>query len=487
MDIYKSFIPSVRWVGCCVLLSAFFTGCSENPVTGERQLSLISESREIEMGRQNAEQIRQSMAMVNDPELQAYVNQLGQKLAADSERPDLPWSFDVVDDPTPNAFALPGGPIFVTRGILTLMDSEAELASVLGHEIGHITARHSVAQLSRAQLAQLGLGLGTIFVPEIEPYSDLAGTGLNLLMLKYGRDAERQADELGFRYARSEGYDVNEMADVFASLQRAGDLEGQSAIPGWMATHPAPQERIEAIEARINDLPEDQFGSTVGRAEFLNKIDGMAYGENPRNGFFRDNVFYHPEMAFKFDVPPGWQRQNLAQAVIAASEAQDAALQFTLAGTTGATEALQQFSAREGIQTSGGERTNFNGVSGIKAQFQAQGEQGSVAGYVAYFEHNGRTFQLVTYTSAQALAQYQDTFSSLIQSFSPVTDSAILNIAAPTIEVVSLPRAMSFEQFAKTVPSNIPLERLALINQVQDVNATIPAGTLLKQVKGDVP
>src|SRR5690606_12770631 len=120
--------------------------------------------------------------------------------------PDLPWSFDVVDDPTPNAFALPGGPIFVTRGILTLMDSEAELASVLGHEIGHITARHSVAQLSRAQLAQLGLGLGTIFVPEIEPYSDLAGTGLNLLMLKYGRDAERQADELGFRYARSEGY-----------------------------------------------------------------------------------------------------------------------------------------------------------------------------------------------------------------------------------------------------------------------------------------
>lgn len=473
------------WIPFCLAL-LLLGSCSENPVTGEPQLSLISESQEIELGQQNAEQVRQSMAMVDDPELQAYVDRIGQELAADSERPELPWSFQVVDDPTPNAFALPGGPIFITRGILTLMDSEAELASVLGHEIGHITARHSVAQLSRSQLAQLGLGLGTIFVPEIRPYSDLAGTGLNLLMLKYGRDAERQADELGFRYARADGYDVNEMADVFSSLQRAGELAGQSAIPNWMATHPAPQERVEAIEKRIQDMPQDQFESTVGRTEFLGMIEGLAYGENPRNGFFRDNTFYHPELAFKLDVPQGWQRQNLARSVVGASEEQEAAFQLTLAGEKGAAQALQNFSAQEGIQTSASEQINVNGVQAVVAQFQAQGQQGSVAGNVAYFDHGGQTFQLVTYTTAQSLAQYRDTFNNIIRSFSPVRDSSILNIKAPTIETVRLPRTMTFREFAQTVPSNISLERLALINQIQDVDATISSGTLLKQVKGDV-
>ncbi len=474
------------WMTCCLML-LLLGSCSRNPVTGEPQLALISESQEIELGRQNAEQVRQSMAMVDDPELQAYVDRIGRELAADSERPDLPWSFDVVDDPTPNAFALPGGPIFVTRGILTLMDSEAELASVLGHEIGHITARHSVAQLSRAQLTQLGLGLGTILVPEIRPYSDLAGTGLNLLMLKYGRDAERQADELGFRYARAEGYDVNEMADVFSSLQRAGELAGQSAIPSWLATHPAPQERVEAIEKRIRNMPEDQFDSTVGRSEFLGKIEGLAYGENPRNGFFRDNTFYHPELAFKLDIPQGWQRQNLARAVIGASESQDAAFQLTLAGEQGAARALQNFSTQEGVQASTGEQINVNGVQAVVAQFQAQSQEGSVAGNVAYFDHGGQTLQLVTYTTAQALAQYRDLFNNIIRSFSPVRDSSILNIKAPTIEIVSLPRAMSFREFAQTVPSNISLDQLALINQIQDVDATISSGTLLKQVNGDIP
>src|SRR5690606_19899953 len=163
--------------------------CAVNPVTGERQLAFISESQEIALGQQGAAEVWQSMALVQDQALQDYVERLGLRLAAASERPDLPWSFAVVDDPVPNAFALPGGPVFVTRGLLTLMDSEAELVSVLGHEIGHITARHSVAQMSRAQLAQLGLGLGTIFVPEVRPYGELASSGLSLLLLKYGRDA----------------------------------------------------------------------------------------------------------------------------------------------------------------------------------------------------------------------------------------------------------------------------------------------------------
>src|SRR5512133_1768281 len=174
--------------------------CARNPVTGERQLSLVSTEQEIALGKESAEQVTQSIGRYPDPGVQAYVEGIGKKLAAASERPQLPWSFTVLDDPTVNAFALPGGPVFVTRGILTHLNSEAELAAVLGHEIGHITARHSVQQISKAQLAQLGLGVGMVLSEDLRKIAPVAGAGLQLLFLQFGRDAERQSDELGFRY-----------------------------------------------------------------------------------------------------------------------------------------------------------------------------------------------------------------------------------------------------------------------------------------------
>lgn len=461
------------------------SGCAVNPVTGERELALISEQQEIALGQQSAEQVRQTMSLVENPELQGYVDRLGQKLATASERPDIPWSFAVVDDPTPNAFALPGGPIFITRGILTLMDSEAELVSVLGHEIGHVTARHSVTQLSRAQLAQLGLGVGSILVPEIRPYGDIAGLGLNLLMLKYGRDAERQADDLGFRYARNQGYDVSEMADVFASLERAGELEGQSALPNWLATHPAPEERVAAVQARLAELPDNaQLQATVGRAEFLSILEGLPFGDNPRNGFFREGTYYHPELAFQFAVPPGWERQNLARAVVGVSQQEKAAFQLTLTEGESAGRALRRFAAQDNLRAEGGSRTSINGIPALVSVFQARSQQGVVAGYAAFYELGGRTYQLLAYTPAELFAGHRKTFEELVGSFAPVTDPAILDIEPPTIAIVRLGETMSLQAFASRYPSGVPLEQLALINQVRNTQAAIEAGTLLKRVRG---
>ena len=201
-------------------------GCATNPVTGKRELALISEQQEVQIGKQAAEEATQQMGLVHDAALQQYVSSIGMVLAKHSERPELPWEFHVIDDPTPNAFALPGGPVFVTRGLVTLMNSEAQLATVVGHEIGHVTARHSVNQMSKQQLAQLGLGLGAVLVPGGDQLAGLASEGLGLLFLKYGRDDERQADELGFRYALNDGYDVREMGKVFLSLERSSQLEG---------------------------------------------------------------------------------------------------------------------------------------------------------------------------------------------------------------------------------------------------------------------
>jgi predicted Zn-dependent protease len=307
------------------------TACATNPVTGRRELSLVSESQEIEMGRQAAVEVRQTMGLVPDAALQRYVRSIGLGLAAESERPELPWSFEVVDDAAVNAFALPGGPIFLTRGILSHMNSEAELASVLGHEIGHITARHTVQQISRSQFLQLGLGVGSILSDEVAALSGVLGSGLGLLMLKYGRDAETQADDLGFKYAFTEGYDVRQMRNMFEMLQRVSAAGGTGGrLPQWLSTHPDPENRIAKTDQRLDTMTADLSKAKVNRDPFLSQLDGMVFGENPRQGFFEGSRFNHPDLAFRIDFPTDWKTQNQTAAVVGISPADDAILVLSI-------------------------------------------------------------------------------------------------------------------------------------------------------------
>ena len=458
-------------------------GCARNPVTGNRELALVSESQEIQLGRQSAQEVAASLGLVEDEALQQYVQEIGARLAADSERPNLPWTFRVVEDPTPNAFALPGGFIFVTRGMMTLMNSEAELASVLGHEIGHVTARHSVQQISRAQLGQLGLGLGAILAPEIaQQYGQLASTGLQLLFLKYGRDDERQADELGFRYALNESYDVREFADVFAQLQRLGEGSESSPVPSFLATHPDPGERVQTAQQRVAALQQPLTNAVNDRAEYLRRIERMAYGENPRNGFFREGEFVHPDLRFRLAFPQGWRTQNLPQAVVAVSGQQDASIQLTLSQAADPTTAARGFLSQQGVQAGRTFQEQINGVPAAGSYFQAQTQQGVLEGLVAYFTHGGRTYELLSYAPAGRYANYDAAVRAMIGSFRPLTDPALLNVRAPRVDVVRLDRAQSLAAFNARSPSTISITELALINGVTDPNATLPAGTMVKRV-----
>src|SRR5919108_2895033 len=183
-----------------IALTAIVVACATNPVTGKRELSRMSEGQEIAIGKENHPQILAEMGQYNDPELQRYVSDLGQRLAKTSERPTLPWTFTVVDQPVVNAFAVPGGFIYITRGILAYLDNEAQLVGVVGHEIGHVTARHSAQQYTRSVGGQLGLLALGVFVPAARPFGQVGAQALGLLFLKYGRDDELQADSLGARY-----------------------------------------------------------------------------------------------------------------------------------------------------------------------------------------------------------------------------------------------------------------------------------------------
>ena len=466
-------------------LALALAACATNPVTGKREIALVSQDQEVQMGQQGAQQVVQEIGLVNDQTLQNYVQQIGAALAAKSERPNLPWSFRVVDDPTPNAFALPGGFIFVTRGLLDLMGNEAELASVLGHEIGHVTARHSVQQMSQQQLAQLALGVGAIISPTVAQFGDVAAQGLGLLFLKYGRDDERQADDLGFRYALTQGYDVREMDDVFRSLQRIGESSKQSPLPNWLATHPGEDERIQRIDARLAQVPATQLANAkVGAQEFMQRVNGLVYGTNPRQGFFQGNTFYHPDLRFQMTLPSGWQGQNLTQAVVAVSQQQDAIIQLTLAQGNSPEAAAQKFLSQQGIQAGQASRETVNGVPAVASTFQAQTEQGVIQGLVAFFTYNGTTYQVIGYAPQQRYSAYADVFRQSLGSFGPVTDQRVLNVQPNKVSIVTLPQAMTLNEFAQRYPSTIPIAELAIINQVESPTAQIPAGTLLKQVGG---
>lgn len=479
----RSLRPS-RAAAAVLSLLLVAVACSTNPATGQRQLSLISEQQEIQMGRQTDEQIVAQLGLYPDDDLQRYVQSVGMKLARESERPNLPWTFRVVDDPTVNAFALPGGYIYMTRGILTHLDNEAEMASVLGHEIGHVTARHSVERLSKAQLAQVGLGIGMILSPEFRNYGDLAQTGLGLLFLKYGRDDERQADDLGVRYIASEGYDPRQMPKVFETLERVSQVEAGGRVPSWLSTHPAPGARAERISKAVADANLDLSKAAVQRQAYLRRIDDVVFGADPREGYFKGSTFYHPELAFQLDFPPGWKTNNQKQAVGAISPNQDAVVVMTLSGRDDPAAAAREFFSQQGIQQGQARRGEINGMRAVASQFGVKRQQGGdIVGVAAFVEHQGRVYQLLGYSTSNRWRSYDRATEEAIDSFRRVTDRKILNVKPKRIDIVSIPSAMTLEEFSRRYPSTVDLRTLGLINQAEP-GTRYERGTELKRVVG---
>lgn len=459
------------------------SACARNPVTGSLELSLISESQEIRMGREYDPQIVATMGLYPDSALQRYVQELGTRLAARSERPHLPWTFRVVDDPVVNAFALPGGYIYVTRGILAHFNSEAELAAVLGHEIGHVTARHSARQLSRQQLAQIGLVVGSIVSPDVERFSGVAGAALGVLFLKHGRDDERQADDLGLGYMRSGGFDVREMPDVFTMLERVSAAQGGGRTPEWLSTHPNPENRRARIEQRIAALPPDSLGRVVNRETYLARLDGMVFGDDPREGFFRGAEFIHPALRFRLRFPEGWRTQNQKQAVVAASRAQDAMIQASLAEQASADAAAGAFFGQQGVSGGVASRQPVNGLQAVSAAFAARTESGELRGLAAFVEHGGRVYRLLAYAPAARWPSYEADARRAVGSFQRLTDPALLDVQPWRVDVVTVERRTTLADLARQRPSPVTVEAFALVNQLA-TDATLAAGDRIKWIVG---
>ncbi|HYZ89538.1 MAG TPA: M48 family metalloprotease [Myxococcales bacterium] len=474
-------------IACAAAACAAAAACVRNPATGNLQLNLISESQEIDMGKQAAQEVDQTIGLYKDPKIEAYVARLGQSLSQQTNRKNLPWQFHVVEDPGVNAFALPGGPVYVTRGILATLMNEAQLAGVMGHECGHIAARHSANQLSKAQVAQIGLGIGSVLSPQIASLSQLAGVGLQILFLKFSRDDESQADKLGFAYMANDGYDAREMVSLFKTLERVSKLAGGSKVPEWLETHPDPENREQATLQRLKEANVDFSKAKVNRDEYLSTIDGMVYGEDPRQGYFQGSRFLHPDLKFQVTFPQGWQTQNTPQAVAGMSPKQDAIVQLAAAGKDSPDDAATKFFSQQGIQRGQAAALNINGQRAVAAYFAAQTQQGQIAGLIAFVGYQGTTYALLGYTGAQTLQQYDPTFKAFIGSFGPLTDQSAMSVQPARLQLVRIDSSMTVEQFNQRYPSNLRVEELALINGFDDKNGQMQGGQRYKRIVGGPP
>ena len=469
--------------GLTVLATLGYTGCAVNPATGARQLMLISESQEIAMGRDYDQQVAASIGLYADTAWQRWIQQFGARLAATSERPNLPWTFHVVDDPVVNAFALPGGYIYVTRGILAHLNSEAELGGVVGHEIGHVTARHSVSQMSKQQLAQLGLAVGSIASPDFGRYAGLAGQAFGVLFLKYSRDNESQADDLGLRYMRRANYDPREMPHVFAMLTRVSQAQGGGRVPEWLATHPNPENRRGRIEQEIAALPQNFSGAAVNRDIYLRRLDGLVFGNNPREGYFKENQFFHPDLRFRVTFPEGWTTNNGKQAVMAVSPQQDAMVEVSVAKEPTADAAARAFLAQQGLTNGYPVRTSVGGLPAVTAGFAAATDNGTLRGTALFVEYGGAVYRLVGYATDGRWPAVQVTVERALQSFARLTDPATLAVQPQRVDIVRIDRRTTIEEMARQRPSPVPAATLALVNQVEPQTPLEP-GRLVKWIVG---
>lgn len=467
------------------LILLFSNSCAVNPVTGEREFMLMSREKERALGEQSDAGIMSTYGLYEDPELQRFIKTKGEEMVNVSHRQGLDYEFKILDSPVINAFAAPGGYVYFTRGILAAFNNEAEFAGVLGHEIGHVAARHSAKQYSKSTLAQVGLVAGALASETFRQYAGLAESGISILFLKFSRDHERESDKLGVEYSTKIGYDAHQMANFFHTLSRSSEQSGGSGLPTFLSTHPNPDNRFEDV-GKLADKwqkKENTANLKINRDAYLRMIDGLVYGDDPRQGYFEGNRFYHPELRFQFAVPSGWQTQNAPQQVQMAPEDGSALMIFTLAQGDNLKAAAENFLSANQMDLEGSESTSVNGLQALRVMARQEQQNGTLQ-LIAYFIQDGRTiYNFLGLTDAQSFSNYGNTFTTSIESFSKLTDQSKLNKQPARIKIVEVQSGEQLQRILqKEGVESSRLEELAILNGMQ-LSDRVEAGTLIKTIK----
>lgn len=464
----------------CFSLIFLTMSCAINPVTGKRELSLISKQEEIALGKQTDGEIKAQYGIYSDQALNAYVQRVGQSMTPLTHRPYLTYHFAILDTPVVNAFAVPGGYVYVTRGILALMNSEAELAVILGHELGHVNARHSVAKLSQLILAQIGLEVAGAISETFAKLSGAASIGIQLLFLKFSRDDEREADALGVEYSRTGGYNPGEMINFFSSLKRLGDLSGGQSLPGFLSTHPLTNERIQNTK---DMLMESDRQLKIEKNGYLWAVNNMVYGQDPRQGYVEKNAFYHPGLRFFFSFPEDWQVQNTPTQVTLATKDGHAGV-ILQAGKT--SENLKDYANRIAAKIENkkfvDERSfKINRLASYHQVYDISQQQGGdIRIRLSYVRKNGFIFTFLAFSVQNEFSKYDRPFQSVIGSFQELRDARYLNRKPHRLRLVKANGKERLEAiFQKAGMAKDLWPKFTIMNQIE-MDSTPKSGQIIK-------
>ncbi len=483
------------------LVTSLLASCGTqvvNPVTGQTERTAMDERAELAEGKKAHDEVLKEYGVYPDPKLQAYVNEIGQKLARQSHRANIPWTFTVLDSPEINAFALPGGYVYITRGILAYMESEADMAGVIGHEIGHVTARHGAQRATRQQNAGLGVLAATVLGAVLESKAGVSG-GTEMFgqmaqgvaagyVAKYSREQELQADSLGAEYLSRSQYDPRNMIDVIRVLKLqeafAADearASGQPAPEGanWLSSHPSNDQRLQAISQNAAKYQ----GSYVsdGAQRFLQVIQGMRFGESPEQGLTRGQNFYHAGLGLAMTAPAGWRIQNAPEALTFAAPKGDAALRMVAVPAKAGSSHDEVI--RNALQPSEGKvtRGQINGFAAshfVGARKAQNGEAQAIEATVVTGPKNNSFVMLYLAADAAARNRAMPGLMAAEKSFRAMT-SADQQAARPwMVRTVPFPRGGFAELARQSVVSD---KRLQLLNGTWGRNDP-PVGQMVKTV-----
>ncbi len=462
--------------------------CATNPATGKRQFNLMSEAQEISAGQEADAQVKKEMGLYSDGNLQEYISSIGMKLAQASERPNLPWHYSVVDVPAVNAFALPGGYIYITRGILPFLNDEAQLAGVLGHETGHVTARHAAQQYTRAVGGTVGLVALGIFVPGARPFGQLAEQGLGVLFLKYGRGDELQADQLGARYAALGKWDPAAVPDMLTTLGRLDEASGQRrGVPNWLETHPEPLARVKEIQPTVQQLSAGRTDLVRNRDAMLRAVDGIIYGDNPDQGVVRGASFLHPPLRFRIDFPNGWDVQNSPEQVMAKAPGAEVYMlleQVQMPRGNGVENIARAQMQNAGFRVVSGSRDRVNGLDAYIGLYQGSLEGlGNVRMRAAHIVHNGNIYLVAGFAAPAIFDPLDSAMLMSIRSFKPLTADEAAAVHPNRIDIYVVRPGDSWQSIAERSGGVIKPTTLAVMNGAEP-NSQPMVGSRIKIVVG---
>jgi predicted Zn-dependent protease len=470
-----------RRVAAIVLGVLVLTHCAQNPVTGDKDFVLMSEEQEIQMGAQSHQDVLKEYAALDAPALQAYVNEVGQRLARQSHRPGLQWHFTVVDSPDVNAFALPGGYVYITRGIMAYLNSEAELAGVVGHEIGHVTARHGVRQQSATPAAGLGAVLGSILVPGM---NNQAGATLMQSLAQawtagYGRDHELESDRLGAQYLAKTGYDPKAMIEVIGALKNQELFAAEQAkrggrqprtYHGTFDTHPSNDARLKQVVGEANKYA--VVNPREGHNEYLQHMAGVVFGDSPDQGVIRNNALLHEKLGLAIQFPQGWKVQNRPDRVMAVSPKGDALVELQQGPKSDKPLATLQ----KGLKLDAGARFDSGNLSGYPAAFAAGSQQGKPV-VVAAVVFNGTQYLIAGMAKDKtSYDRERSTLRAAINSFHAITPAERKESRPFVLQLVTMQPGMTMADLARQSPLGPNAEsQLRLINDLYPSGEPKPA------------